>query len=413
MAKTTNVLLLSNYPVVHPRHGGQIRLLNIKRAYEKAGWNVFSLAVYAQEEFKPASTGSNDIAFPADSPFRDRLGRDKMRYLKDALSGPYATSPDGGLPGILSKIPESIDVIHLEQPWLYPLAFELRRRPEYASAVLVYGSQNVEYAMKRDILTADGLHDIAPVIASIEKLERDAVLSADLALAVTQEDLDVFNSWGARNATLLPNGIEPWQAGDKALKDWRAKLPRRPWLLYVSSAHPPNFTGFATLLGYSLACLPPTSRLVIAGGVTGDIQRIASQGRWSELNLSRLQFLYTLPDEDLAAVKSLAHGFILPLLTGGGSNIKTAEALYSGSYVVGTSAAFRGYEAFLDLPEVRIADDAHGFGAKIMDVVTRPRLAPLKDRPESLALRQQLRWDACLKHLPSLVSDAIKRKQLQ
>ena len=105
-------------------------------------------------------------------------------------------------------------------------------------------------------------------------------------------------------------------------------------------------------VGPSLGCFPPDSRLVVAGSVCSHLYQHLAATRWQSLNLSRLELLNTLPDEDLAAVKTLAHGFLLPILHGGGSNIKTAEALYSGAYVLGSEAAFRGFEDLLDLPEV-------------------------------------------------------------
>jgi hypothetical protein len=405
MAKS--VLLLSTYPIILPRHGGQIRLNNIQRCYKSAGMKVISLAVYNPEHYSPDLVGTYDIPLPIDHPIRRKYHQNP--YLTDLMSGEYAAAADGGLPTILSMIPPQLDVIQLEQPWLLPLVIQLKKLPEYASSIVVYGSQNIEWALKQEIFRSENFTNTETIIKSILDLESNAARIADVSLAVTPSDLEIIKSWGTQNVELIPNGTEPWEVNEQTQARWREKLPRFPWLLYVGSAHPPNFTGFENLLGYSLGCVPPSSRIVIAGDVTSHIYRIAAKSKWSVLNQSRLQLLFTLSDDDLAAVKSLAHGFILPLLTGGGSNIKTAEALYSGSYVVGTPAAFRGFEHFMELPEVRVASDATSFQKALREVFTRPPLPHIRNR-SSLQLRETLSWDYCLKPLPTLIEEAIERK---
>lgn len=407
MTKPGTVLLLSTYPIVKPQHGGQVRLLNIKRAYQRAGWRVASLAVYPEESYSN-EVGLSDIPFPATSKYRLFNGRN-VPLITDLLSGPFAAAEDGGLPSVLAQIPPQIDVIHVEQPWLWPLVVELRKRLQYASAITVYGSQNIEEPLKRSIFEDYNVEGADEVLRSIDALEKNAARHADLTLAVTQDDSAVLEKWGADKIALHPNGIEAWRADDKALAQWREKLPKFPWLLYVASAHPPNFTRFSELLGESLACFPPTSRLVVVGSVTEHIYRVMNSTRWSHLNLSRLQLLFTLSDEDLAAVKSLAHGFILPIPFGGGSNLKTAEALYSGSYVVGTPAAFRGYEDCLDLPEVRVADSPRSFQRSIREVLFQPSPLPLEPGSQAFARRQSLRWEACMDPLPLLVEKLTHR----
>ncbi|OBQ60220.1 hypothetical protein A8146_19865 [Mesorhizobium loti] len=310
----------------------------------------------------------------------------------------------------MATIPGRIDVIHVEQPWLWPLAKALREHSQYSSSLLVYGSQNIEAPLKRGILTDSRVADFEDVTEAVDRLERQAAHEADLTVAVTQEEVDVLTSWGLTNVKLLPNGIEPWQADDEAIENWRPRLPAHPWLLYVASAHPPNFTGFAQIFGGSLGCFSPTSKLVVAGSVTEHIYRAMDDTKWSALNLSRLQLLFSLPDQDLAAVKSLSHGFILPIPFGGGSNIKTAEALYSGKYVIGTPSAFRGFESFIDLPEVFVGGNASEFQHAVRHVLACPPSLPLQAGSQRSECRQALRWDACLAPLPAMVEKLMRER---
>jgi hypothetical protein len=368
------------------------------KAFVVAGWTVESLAIYEPEGYRGKLLGPRDVAFPCDSPYRQFQGRN-VPLVNDLLSGAFAVADDGGFRQVLENLPHRIDAIHVEQPWLWPLAERIKQLPGFEGILLIYGSQNIEAPLKQDILGSYKIDGVGDVIVAIDALEKRASQNADVAVAVTQADLDVLNQWGAKNAILAPNGIEPWEAAPEKLMHWRTQLPTVPWVLYVASAHPPNFTGFMECFGSSLGCFAPDSRLVVAGSVCEHLYRHLATSRWHSLNLSRLHLLHTLSDADLAAVKTLAHAFLLPIPHGGGSNIKTAEALYSGAHVIGTGAAFRGYEGLLDLPEVTVARCPEDFQIAIKTLLAAPpALGHLS--PDGQARREGLRWDRSLAAVP-------------
>lgn len=391
------VLLLSTYPFVEPRHGGQVRLANIARVYEAAGWQVERIAVYEPEAHGGQRLGKNDVPFPMRSPYR-LFGERSVPFVSDLQSGEYAAAEGGGFVAIKARLPKKIHAIHVEQPWLWPLACKIKGVREHRGAITIFGSQNIEAPLKREIFSSYEVSDTSGVIAAIDQLERQAAREADLTLAVTQADLDVLNGYGAKESLLAPNGIAPWSATKTAIETWLKRLPPAPWILYVASAHPPNFTGFTTCVGETLGCIPPDSRLVVAGSVSTHLYQVLASTRWHSLNLSRIELLGHLSDDDLAAVKTLAHAYLLPIQHGGGSNIKTAEALYSGAYVIGSEAAFRGYESFVNLPEVVVARSPEDFQSAMRDVLQRS--AKLIRPPVEGELRYQLRWDQSLAALP-------------
>lgn len=401
------VLLLSTYPIISPRHGGQVRVANIAKTFEENGWSVTHLAVYEPEGYPPSTLGSNDVSFPAGSSFRKYKGT-YVPLINDLLSGEFAASEQGGFAEILKKLPAVIDVIHVEQPWLWPLVLKIKQHPQYSNACLIYGSQNIEAPLKLEILDSYGIKGAEPVIADIEALERKAALEADIAVAVTQADYDILKAWGAKMPLLAPNGIAPWTAKAEVLESWKARLPESPWILYVASAHPPNFKGFNECLGSSLACIPPDSKLVVVGSVCEHLESTLRDSRWGQLNLSRLKLLYMLPDDDLDAVKTLAHAFLLPIPHGGGSNIKTAEAIYSGKYVVGTESAFRGFEQHLDLPEISVARTPNEFHAAIRKRLTGP--ATIDGNGPDRESRESLTWARSLESIPHAAIQVIEKK---
>lgn len=387
------LLLLSTYPFRRAQHGGQIRLSHIAKSYQAAGWTVESIAVYEPRSYASDVIGRHDIPFPVDSSYRHFQGH-TVPATDDLLAGVYAAAGNGGWSQVSRKLPATIDAIHVEQPWMWPLAQKIAALPAYSNAKLIYGSQNIEYKLKEEIFASLGVTDHWGILESIEALERQCVAEADLSLAVTQADYAVLEGMGARHPVLAPNGVEPWSAGDAALQRWRSRLPAVPWILYVASAHPPNYTGFLDCIGDSLACIPPNSRLVVAGGVSEHIYQSYLRTRWNNLNLSRLELLFILSEEDLAAVKTLAHAFLLPIQHGGGSNIKTAEALYSGKYVIGSEAAFRGFQSFTQAPRVTVARSHQQFQQSMRSVLQR---APLQSAPVAADdPRYALQWNQCL-----------------
>ena len=131
---------------------------------------------------------------------------------------------------------------------------------------------------------------------------------------------------------------------------------------------------------------------------------------WGVLNVARIQVLGVLDDADLSAVKSLAHAFLLPIGAGGGSNIKTAEALYSGKPVVCTTKALRGFEAYRSLPGVRVADTPKEFQSAIRSILE----AESREMPEleiHRSLRQQLTWAESLHALPQEVARMLAERE--
>jgi hypothetical protein len=404
------VVTLAAYPIRRPRHGGQLRTSAMVKAYESAGFSVHSVAFFQAEVYGAADIGPNDVAFPFDSPFRLYRG-DYVPPLADFMMGPFSAEDEGAFGQVARGIVSDVQVIQIEQPWLYPLARRLRSDvPHCRGALLVFSSQNIEAPMKRDMLLARGLGPAADqACADIDALEREAIRQSDLCLAVTAEDGAVLERLGARKVLLAPNGISPWVADTERMDLWRARLPARPWPIFIASAHPPNFTAFAAAAGDALACIPPGSKLVVAGGVGPHLHEELSKSRWRDLNLSRLLVLGVLDDEDLAAVKSLAHAFLLPIGAGGGSNIKTAEALYSGRPVVCTGTALRGFEEYRKLPEVIVADTPQAFQAAIRAVLGQA--ARGKPDAGASAMRARLTWATCLSEVPREVSRMLTERR--
>lgn len=404
------VLMLTPYPLGKPRHGGQLRAASICWTLANSGFQVRCLAWYPAGAYPSDELDADCIEVPSASHIIQFRGQ-SVPEVVDYLLG-VATLVDPAIwQEAVGRINEPVHVIYCEQPWLYRVAVRLRNEsPWCRDSKIVFGSQNIEAPMKRAILEKAGHYAPATIdqaIAEIDQLEREAAEQADLCVAVTADDAQTLRALGAREVILAPNGIDGWHGDKRLMEHWRDILPQAPWPLFVASAHPPNYNGFADAVGEALGCIPPGSRLVVAGGVGPLLLLAMEKSRWWPLNRDKIQILGVLDHANLAAVKSLAHAFWLPIKAGGGSNIKTAEALYSGRPVVGTSTAFRGFEAYMTLPGLYVADSPQEFTASAR-LALLPQSAALAARDaQACELRQHLTWDYTLREIPKCLWSCI------
>jgi hypothetical protein len=108
-------------------------------------------------------------------------------------------------------------------------------------------------------------------------------------------------------------------------------------------------------------------------------------------NSARVHFFPEIDDRQLWAIKSACHGALLPILAGGGSNLKTAEALTLGKWVVATPTALRGFEAFAQAEGVIVANNRRDFHRGMARVLCSP---PLEISEASRKARDALHWDS-------------------
>ena len=398
------VLVLGSYPAVNPRHGGQVRLASIVAAYRARGFGVKQASFFPAHAFYTGSAmGPADVALPV-SRLRSWRGQDND-LVEDLASGEVAAADTSAL-AALERHAGPTDVLHLEQPWLLPVVQQLRERGALGPFELVYGSQNIEHELKRAILRQHRAADEDAITQDVLDLERRCAQEAAVVAAVTDEDARVLAGWTRATVVLAGNGVSPWQGTPGAVQEWRARLGPEPFALYVASAHPPNVAGLCDSFGASLAGLSPVQRVVVAGHVGEFIARSEWFKRWQPLNESRMVRLGILEQEDLSAVRDLAQTFLLPVTAGGGSNLKTAEALYSGRHVVATPMALRGFEHFRGLPGLHVAEPGDAFARAVSRSLDQPQ--PVADAAATQR-RESLTWP----HTLAALCDALTQRDSQ
>lgn len=401
--KSKKILILSTYPIKDPRHGGQKRLDAIYEAYKGLQAIVKHSAVFYKGFY--SKFGSDDI--PLSRVSEELLLRSPLTG--DIICG-QAISQD---PHVRKKIISLLktfkpDIIHIEQPFPY-IGLKAVLKDLNVHPSIIFGSQNIEAPMKREILEGAGVPEaeIKEAEAIIEAVEAELSSKSDLMMACTRADLDVHLRYGARMTVLAPNGIAPIRTDESSKVYWDntfKKIGVEKIALFVGSAHPPNWAGFLQMVGTSLGFISEDARIVAAGSISDYLERevlsdapdISSATFWL-----RAYSAGRLSETRLGALIKKADVLILPITEGGGSNLKTAEAILANKKVVTTSHALRSFEWFASFPNVWVADTMKDFQGAIVKAM---RAEFINRTPRQEAQAKKVEWTSCLSDMVKAVS---------
>ncbi|MFI4970395.1 MAG: FkbM family methyltransferase [Lysobacterales bacterium] len=409
----TRLVQLTTYPLKTPRHGGQLRCAAIRACYRNLGIDVDTIAVLHGTDYPAADHERNDIVLRADSPFFDPL----FPRLTDLQRGRFLVTDAQvwqRFRALLDRLQP--DAIQLEQPWLYPAVrrwFAERSFTEQARPRLIYSSQNIEWKLKRDERFADASRAgaYAREVEKVLALEREVVHAADLVIACTDEELAELRAMAGdgeasrRVYVTAHNAIAPFTIDDARVAAMKRRLGLDRFALFVGSAHPPNADGFWDMLAPSLAFLRPDETIVVAGGVGHLLRSHKIYRAWPGINEPRLAVLGEIERADLDALLGGAAAILLPITTGGGSNLKTAEAIYSGRPVLATPHALRGYGDTVRWPTITLADTSDAFRRVLRGILDRA--APTL-RANYTQIRAEVTWERTLAPLAVAISTLLE-----
>lgn len=397
------ILVIGTYPIILPQHGGQKRLSAIVEEYKKRIAEVKYVSVFFDGFYSKYS--SDDIPL-------GKVGRDLVYaspLTGDIICG-KAIFEDPVVKQKFTKLLRTFspDIIHIEQPYPYfglkPLLAELKMTP-----TIVFGSQNVEGPMKDDILrgygTDRGLIDDA--VEQINNIELALSRDADLVVACTKDDLRAHKAMGAKRLVLAPNGVAEPLIQKSALQHWSRLFAEKgidQTAIFVGSAHPPNWAGFTSMIGKALGFVLNNQRIVIAGSISDYAGREIGLDKLSIAESTFWLRAYSagrLSESRLVGLIEQSDVILLPITEGGGSNLKTAEAIISDKKVVTTSHALRSFEWFKDYPNVWVADSPIEFRKAISDAFEATSIERTKEQKK---LAESVLWRNCLRAMTEEVS---------
>jgi glycosyltransferase involved in cell wall biosynthesis len=179
-----------------------------------------------------------------------------------------------------------------------------------------------------------------------------------------------------------------------------------PYALFVSSAHPPNAHGLVEMAAGASGHPLRHGEIMICGNV-GSLVRTDPHFKAAGRVLGQARFLGWVENDLLGALYAGCRAIILPKTLGGGSNLKTAEALASFRPIVATTRAFEGFEPFTGLPGVTIADEPDEFWCAVDGLLSGGDPVPPRP-PEAMA---GLLWSACLEPMVRAAESVVRERR--
>lgn len=389
------ILMFATYTIANPQHGGQKRVRAIYDAYKKSDKTTpFFTAIYLPLHYK--DSWKNDIA----------ISKQHVRNLAenpltgDVILGEITKTDHKLRKEIISRIKSvNPDIIEFEHPFLYIGIKEILREIKYSGRI-VYSSHNIEYVMKQEMLENENFDSekIKDIVSKIKEVEKSIIKDADLIFAVSGSDVKTIESLNPKSEVILAqNGIakEIEQKEDVEYWDNLFKVQGVDKIaVFIGSAHPPNWTGYQKMIGAKVGSLKNNERIVMAGSIGEYFQGLYNDNTAeSTIFWKRVYSTGRLTEARLIGLISRADCILLPIVEGGGSNLKTAEALLSEKPIVGTTHAFRAFENFMSFPNVEVAKNSDEFRDKIADVLRRPKKTLSNSQKNSL---QDVTWDKVL-----------------
>ena len=376
----TRYLSVGTYPRLPATQGGRLRLDAMHQILRAHGWQTRHVWIGMPDS--AALDIPDDIGLIYSRAYQLQLMADSRR--PDIAVSDWLRSDIAAWRQFMASILEfDPDIVSVEQAMAWPAVRQLLTQTDLRKSIsLVYSAHNVEQQLFAAEAVLSGGRSRPQDLEEIIGIENSLTVEADLVIAVSEADAAFFRRMNL-STYVACNGIRP-----------HLVRPGRGGGLFVGSAHPPNAAGFAELCGPWLARARPNRPLTVAGGVCDLLQRQFV----SAVEAGRLQLLGVVDDAGLRRAMDSASFLLLPITHGGGTNIKTAEALASGKPIVATSMALRGFEAFKDFPGVHLAEGPEEY-ATILDTLNDAANSPSRNA-EQLELLKTLAWTDTMRNLP-------------
>ena len=390
MSGKGHVVTFSTY-APSPLYGGPARLHWLRVVLEQAGFTTSSVVVNTLLD--AGSLTNHDLRVRPSVPW----GFAHHPLYEDVMVGQRAAAQHDIVESVQRYlVAQPPQFVWLEQPWLMPLVDAVGWP---SGAQLVYSSQNVEYKLK---VVLENLHNPAgdlpnaALVEQVRQIEAEAVERAALVFSICEADRkDLLATFG-KNSVVLPNGSSIGLAQPDPGSRFAAEFhqPGRRFFGFAASSYLPNQAGLAAIADPSLAFLPPNARIALAGSISNAVNDHPQIRRHWALNAKRLSCFGFLSAADFTQFSLHLPCTLVPIFHGGGSNLKTADALASGTEVIASAESMVGYEDVVsdDDSNLTVVHSALEFRTAMLEVLSRdPRPRVATARAELLSWPARLR----------------------
>lgn len=389
------ILQVTTYDVERPDHGGKLRSHQIRRSLRKR----FDVQTLSFEWSDHVDTST--LAVKLDQAHWDACGIDGT--LSDWGICSFLETDEACYRQVRALIGRyEPDAVLIEQPFLWPLIERFLCDGVLGhGARVIYSSHNVEIDMKRKIYQDTYPPDVASRhVAHVDAIERGVIRACSAAIAVSASDAAyVAEICPEKPLRVYFNGHSRLVSTAEDCK-WQARFASqsRNWV-YVASWHPPNINGLRDLVG-ALATLGNRNdcALWVLGSVGNGLE--ATTPGFDATAYPWLHIVGPVSGEDIDSAILCSSGVVLPVWEGGGSNLKTAQALLSGKCVLGSEFSFRGFEHCMEEAGVSLTRDADGLARLVVNTIPQANYA----RSGNV---HALEWESILESLPGFIQEVV------
>lgn len=371
-SRLCQILHLIPYSAYGPTHGGKIRANEISKVLARIDPNVQAIHL-GDATYKESARQLDLMAIP-----RSLIGDLEMLQKDFELSS--------------LEFP-NLRIIVFEHPWLWNEVKSLKRK--YPSVKIVYSSQNVEYQLKDEILFKYLGQRANLIVDAIKSIEVEISKDVNRVLVVSQQDKDWYSQFTQLEPVLAKNGT---RQRTSFLNPNSGKLGSNA--LVIGSAHPPNIEGCLKFLNDPDLWMPNDAKIIVVGSLAAALS--ANWGhlknRWGEVCV---ELIPEVDDLGLTQLLQECSVILLPIAYGGGTNLKTAEALVSGRPIVASTQSFRGFEEYIQSPHVIIAETSLEFKIKVIALLIGERIVS-ENRDSS-----KLFWDSTLGSIEATIQELV------
>jgi hypothetical protein len=375
-------------------------MYNIEQALSKAGHNVQCIGVLGSDHYGSAK---GFLPYPGGANLSTIL-KDPT-FMEDWAIGQWVMERETVFHALFEQVEKKPDAILVGHPWLFAAAHKYAKSFDQHYPILIYDAHNVENKLKYDIVKYHfGDQRASDSQQRVLENEIFSIQNSDMVSCVSDEEKLWISEYRDSNILTAKNGVGNRPINLSAINDSNAISTFRKFSLYCASAHPPNIDGFFEMFKDGVGCFSPEQRLIVAGGAGFHIKQ--DPHFFFAPGLSKIYLdAGEVSEECLAGLLYTAHAIILPIMHGGGTNLKSAEAIWAGKHIVATPTAMRGLEQFMSAPGVKLAETADEFRNALKNVMGQHRLKLDEKEKER---RKSVLWDNTLSNFVKAINQLRK-----
>jgi Glycosyl transferases group 1 len=353
------ILHLSNLGPTRFSTGGILHVEQSVRIEVNSGHQAYWVSVRPQME-----------PFLKKSKYHLRLGDSPIfpkSIFPDHYLGLYLSNSERAVQFLAKQLSDlKPDIVVLEGPWLWPLLKRAKERIHF-TFIEIYSCHNIESKILPRIHEGDETFLVQIATHFLKQLEEEIVANVHAVVTLSNEDFEEISRFSPRQVIQASNGarVIPPALLD-SIRYRKILSPREKNYVFISSNWEPHVIGLRKLvLALSETASSKPMKITVVGSIFESFSQYGVNRVHEIAKNIKIEFLGRIKQSKLSVLQARTDCFILPVEYGGGRGIKTSEALMTGKNIIGTSAAFRGFDTQKLPKHAVIEDNYHDFAKKM------------------------------------------------